>query len=90
MNPQDNIEKLITELVLPGTKAADERILNDALAAYEKTETKKTAEHQPIVWRNIIMKKPLTKIAVAAAVIGALIPAIVAAQSRPVTILRFE
>ena len=33
MNPQDNIEKLITELVLPGTKAADERILNDALVA---------------------------------------------------------
>ena len=41
MNPQDNIEKLITKLVLPGTKAADERILNDALAAYKKSETKK-------------------------------------------------
>lgn len=68
MNPQNNIEKLITELVLPGTKAADERILNDALAAYEKTETKKTAEHQPIVWR-MIMNKPITKLATAAAVI---------------------
>ena len=72
MNPQDNIEKLIKELVLPGTKAADERILNDALAAYEKTEAKKTAEHQPIVWRKIMNSK-LTKLAAAAVIIIAIL-----------------
>lgn len=71
MNPQDNIEKLITELVLPGTKAADEYILNDALAAYEKSETKKAAERQPNIWR-IIMKNRITKLAAAAVIAIAL------------------
>lgn len=72
MNPQNNIEKLITELVLSGTKAADERILNDALAVYEKTETKKTAETKPNIWR-IIMKTKITKFAMAAVVIIAVV-----------------
>ena len=68
MNPQDNIEKLIRELVLPASKAADERIVNDALAAYERTEIKKTAERKPDTWR-IIMKSRMTKLATAAAVL---------------------
>lgn len=69
MNPQDNIEKLLRELTLPGTKAADERILKAALAVYEKSETKKQkAIHQPNIWR-IIMKKPITKLATVAAII---------------------
>jgi hypothetical protein len=54
MKSQDNIEKMIKELVLPGTKAADERIVHDAMAAYGKTETKKTVEHSPSIWRAII------------------------------------
>ena len=72
MNPQDNTEKLIRELVLPGTKAADERILNDALAAFEKSKVVKSAEHQPNVWR-IIMKSPITKLAAAAVIIIAIV-----------------
>jgi hypothetical protein len=67
MNPQKNTEKMIRELVLPPTKASDERILNDALAAYDNSETKKPA-HEPNIWR-IIMKNPMTKLATAAAVI---------------------
>lgn len=72
MNPQDNIEKWIRESVLPGTKAADEHIVNDALAAYEKTETKKAAAIQPNVW-GIIMNKPITKLVTAAVVIIAML-----------------
>ena len=68
MKPQDNIEKLIKELVLPGSKAGDERIVNDALAAYGKTEAKKTAERQPNIWRTI-MKTKMTKLAAAAVII---------------------
>ena len=68
MNPQENTEKWIRELVLPGTKAADERILNDALAAYEKSETTESADLQPIVWRTI-MKSRITKLAAAAVII---------------------
>lgn len=37
MKPKDKIEKLIDELVLGGTKESDERILNDALAVFERT-----------------------------------------------------
>jgi len=72
MNPRNNIEKLITELVLPGSKAADECILNDALAAYEKSETKKAAERQPNIWR-IIMKSRITKLAAAAVIVIAVL-----------------
>jgi len=72
MNPQENTEKWIRELVLSGTKAADERILNDALAAYEKSETKKTADSQPIVWRTI-MKSRISKFAAAAVIIIAVV-----------------
>ena len=61
---------MITGLVLPGTKAADERIVHDALEAYGKTETKKTVEQMPIVWR-IIMKNRITKIALAAVLLVA-------------------
>lgn len=68
MNPRNNIEKLITELVLPGTKAADERILNDALVAYEKSRMREPAATQPNIWR-IIMKSRITKFAAAAVII---------------------
>ena len=68
MNPQENIEKLIRKLVLPGTKTADERILNDALAAYEKSETEQTAAPRPNVWR-IILKNKMTKFAAAALIV---------------------
>ena len=72
MNPQENTEKWIRELVLPGTKAADERILNDALAAYEKSETTESADLQPIVWRTI-MKSKISKFAAAAVIIIAVV-----------------
>jgi len=72
MNPQENTEKWIRELVLPGTKAADERILNDALAAYEKSETTESADLQPIVWRTI-MKSRISKFAAAAVIIIAVV-----------------
>ena len=72
MNTQENIEKLITELVLPGTKAADERIVNDALSAYEKSETDKAVLTQPNIWRILITSR-ITKYAAAAIVIIAVL-----------------
>ncbi len=70
MNPKENAEKLIRELVLTGTGDADNRILKDALAAYEKSETSKAAEPPPIIWR-IIMNKPISKLAAAAIIMVA-------------------
>jgi hypothetical protein len=72
MNPQEDTEKLIQDLVLPGTRVADERILTDALAAYDKSEIKKTDEHQPIGWRTIVENKKI-KLAIAAIVIFAVV-----------------
>ena len=66
MNPRENTEKLIRELVLPGNKASDERIVNDAMAAYEK---QKLAVIEPNVWR-MIWKSPVTRIAAAVIIVA--------------------
>ncbi|MHC4395475.1 MAG: hypothetical protein ACYS1A_07440 [Planctomycetota bacterium] len=65
MNPQENTEKLIRKLVLHGNKAADERIVNDAMAAYEK---QKSAAGGSNIWRTI-MRSRITKLAAAAVII---------------------
>jgi len=72
MNPKNNTEKLIKGLVLPGTEGADKRILNDAFAAYDRTETKRMAESKPVVWR-IIMENKKIKLAIAATIIFAVV-----------------
>jgi hypothetical protein len=67
----ENLIKKFCEIKKSSVAMSDEmdkKVLADALAAYEKTETKKTAEHQPNIWR-IIMNKPITKLATAAAII---------------------
>jgi hypothetical protein len=74
MSTFKNMEKLIKNFC--ETKRAsvttsddmDKKVLNEALAVYEKTKPRKKAEHQPIVWR-LIMNKPITKLAAVAAII---------------------
>lgn len=74
MGTAERIETLVKQFlkikkssaVMPIEK--DKQILNEALAAYEKSRTTQSAEFQPIVWR-IIMKKPIIKLAAAAVVI---------------------
>lgn len=71
MKPAENIEKLIkaffetkktSAAVSPGM---DEKILGDALTAYEKSKMEHSANLQLSVWR-IIMKSSITKLAIAA------------------------
>lgn len=52
MNPSDNIKKAIKEMILPGTKAADDRILNDALSTFEQAGPYKSTRVNPqiIIW----------------------------------------
>ncbi len=52
MNPADNIKKAIKEMILPGTKAADDRILNDALSTFEQAGPYKSTRINPqiIIW----------------------------------------
>lgn len=71
----ENLIKKFCEVKKSSAKVsseADKRIFDNALSAYEKSKTKKTAEHQPIVWR-MIMNKPITKLAIAAVIIIAVV-----------------
>jgi outer membrane lipoprotein-sorting protein len=71
-----NIEKLIKEFFKTKESFAatsngmDKKVLNDALAAFEKSKVDMSADLQPGVWR-IIMNKPIAKIAVAAVLLVA-------------------
>ncbi|NIP26069.1 MAG: hypothetical protein GWN67_17015 [Phycisphaerae bacterium] len=47
MNPTDNIKKAIKEMILPGTKTADDRILNDALSTFEQAGPYKSTRINP-------------------------------------------
>jgi hypothetical protein len=72
MNPQKNTENLIKGFVLPGTEGADERILNAALSAYDRTESRGTVESKPTAW-IIIMKNKKIKLAIAVIIIFAVV-----------------
>ena len=78
MKTAEKIEKLIKEFFkLKQSSVAissqmDEKILDDALEAFEKSKMTQSADLQPSVWR-IIMKSRITKFAVAAIIIIAVI-----------------
>ena len=71
MKTAENIEKLIKEFFKVKKSSAaispqmDEKVLNDALTAFEKSKINTSTQLQPSVWR-IIMKSSITKVAIAA------------------------
>jgi outer membrane lipoprotein-sorting protein len=78
MKTAENIEKLIKEffkakkLFAAVSPQMDEKVLNDALAAFEKSKINTSAKIEPSVWR-IIMKSKITKFSVAAIIVIAVI-----------------
>jgi len=69
MRPMDNMEEAIKKkLNFTASAKMRDRILNDVLKAQAKSKKTKPAINEPNIWR-IIMKSPLTKIAIAAVVI---------------------
>ncbi len=68
MRPAENIERLIKNLNDKTSAEMDERVLGNVLRALEESE-KISALTQPKI-RRTIMKNPITKLAVAAAVIA--------------------
>ncbi len=74
MKYNENIERIIKNICAckrAGTKTTNEldnRIIDDALEAQEKSQKNKSADIQPNIWR-IIMKNRITKIATVAAVL---------------------
>ena len=75
MKPVDNFEKLIRDsrvLDIDTSTEMDRRILHDTLKIQKELKQTKLASTQPDIWRKI-MKSSITKLAVAAGVILALL-----------------
>ena len=68
MRTVKDIKQSVRELKVESSEQIHGRILDKLLRTLDKSK-KQTAELQPAVWRMIIMKRPLTKIAAAAAII---------------------
>ena len=74
MTYANNIEKVVRDFCVAKTSdikttfKMDERIINDALQAHEKTKKNQPAGLQPNIGRTI-MKSPITKIAAAAVIV---------------------
>ena len=67
MRSAENIERLVKNLHDTTSNELDDRTLKDALLALDKSKTT-SAPIRPNIWR-IIMKRPITKLAVAAVII---------------------
>ena len=72
MRPTENIEDLIKSLHDTTSADMDERVLKNSFKALEKSKRIKSAETKPNIWRKIMNSK-LTKLAVAAGLIIAVL-----------------
>jgi outer membrane lipoprotein-sorting protein len=72
MRPTDNIRKLFKELYVPTSAKLDERINSEISMALVNAKKDESADPLPKIWR-IIMKSKMTKLAVAAVIIVAVV-----------------
>jgi outer membrane lipoprotein-sorting protein len=72
MRPAENVKRLIKNLNDTTNAQMDERVLADVLRALAESEKTTSASTKPTIGR-IIMKSPITKLAVAAAVIAVVV-----------------
>jgi hypothetical protein len=72
MKPSDNIEKMFTQTNIETNTDVDKVVLSDAVDAMSKSKQKTPVCDKPSVWR-IIMKNRITKFAVAASVLIAIV-----------------
>jgi outer membrane lipoprotein-sorting protein len=72
MKPVEKIERLIKKGRYKATPEAYDRILDSFLQAVDSYEKQKSALTEPNIWR-IIMKNPVTKLAVAAVIVVAVL-----------------
>lgn len=72
MRSAEKIKKLFAKSDVTVNSKVDERIINDALTAFDKSEKTKSVMAEPNIWR-IIMKNRITKLATAAVIIIAIL-----------------
>jgi len=68
MSPAEKIKKLFAKSDVAVHSKVDDRIVSDALAAFDKSEKTILISAEPNIWR-MIMNKTMTKVAAAAAII---------------------
>ncbi len=67
MRPADNINELIKKLQFKASADLDRRVHDDISAALAESKKTKSVQPEPNIWR-IIMKNPLTKVAIASVI----------------------
>ena len=72
MSSEEKIRKLFTKSDITVNSEIDDKIINDALTAFEKSEKTQSVSPEPNIWR-IIMKSKITKLATAAVIIIAVV-----------------
>jgi hypothetical protein len=72
MSSVEKIKKLFAKSDITVNSKVDDRIINDALTAFDKSEKIKSLSAEPNTWR-MIMNKTMTKVAAAAAIIAIVI-----------------
>ncbi len=68
MSSAEKIKRLFAKSDLTVNSNVDDRIINDALTAFDKSEKLKSASAEPNIWR-MIMKSRITKLSAAAVII---------------------
>jgi hypothetical protein len=82
MRPTEDIEKLVKKLRINPRAEMHTKTLNDILKAQEKSKLDASAVHSPGIGR-IIMRSPITKLAVAAVIIIAVLAGIYFITGKP-------
>jgi protocatechuate 3,4-dioxygenase beta subunit len=72
MSSEKKIKRLFDKSDITVNSKIDDRIINDALAEIDKSEKRQSASSEPKIWR-VIMKNPITKLAIAAVITIAVI-----------------
>ena len=72
MRPAEEIKKLLKNVPVNTSNQKDQQVLDDILYAMDQSQNAQPAVNRPYIWR-IIMQNKMTKIAVAAAILVALI-----------------
>jgi hypothetical protein len=68
MSSAEKIKRLFAKSDVTVDSKVDDKIINDALTAFDKSEKTKPLSAEPNIWR-IIMKSRITKLAAAAVII---------------------
>jgi len=72
MSSAEKIKRLFAKSDITVNSKVDDRIINDALTAFDKSEKTQSVSPEQNIWR-LIMKNPITKLAAAAAITIAII-----------------